>query len=47
MQLIGPVFSESILFRAGRMYEKKTGVGLLEPPGFKTPGWRHGAGGSV
>jgi aspartyl-tRNA(Asn)/glutamyl-tRNA(Gln) amidotransferase subunit A len=32
MQLIGPLFSEDRLLRAGRMYEKATGVSGLRPP---------------
>ncbi|RPI61364.1 MAG: Asp-tRNA(Asn)/Glu-tRNA(Gln) amidotransferase subunit GatA, partial [Planctomycetaceae bacterium] len=32
MQLIGPVFSEETLFRAGRMFEKASGVSRLKPP---------------
>ena len=32
MQLIGPVFSEDRLLRAGRMYEKTGGVSRLKPP---------------
>ena len=32
MQLIGPVFSEETLLRAGRMYEKATGINRLTPP---------------
>ena len=31
MQLIAPVFSEDILLRAGRMYEKASGITRLEP----------------
>ncbi|MCY2923908.1 MAG: Asp-tRNA(Asn)/Glu-tRNA(Gln) amidotransferase subunit GatA, partial [Planctomycetota bacterium] len=34
MQLIGPAFSEDLLLRAGRMYEKASGVTRLRP---KTP----------
>jgi aspartyl-tRNA(Asn)/glutamyl-tRNA(Gln) amidotransferase subunit A len=33
MQLIGPVFSEPALFRAGRCYEKASGFSRLSPPG--------------
>ncbi len=33
MQLIGPVFSEEALFRAGRLYEKASGVCRLRPKG--------------
>jgi aspartyl-tRNA(Asn)/glutamyl-tRNA(Gln) amidotransferase subunit A len=32
MQLIGPAFSEETLLRAGRMYEKASGVTRLRPP---------------
>ncbi|MCJ7544393.1 MAG: Asp-tRNA(Asn)/Glu-tRNA(Gln) amidotransferase subunit GatA [Phycisphaerae bacterium] len=32
MQLIGPVFSEETLLRAGRMFEKAAGVCRLKPP---------------
>ncbi|MFA6133641.1 MAG: Asp-tRNA(Asn)/Glu-tRNA(Gln) amidotransferase subunit GatA [Phycisphaerae bacterium] len=32
MQLIGPVFSEAALLRAGRMYEKASGISRLAPP---------------
>ena len=32
MQLIGPVFSEETIFRAGRMFEKATGITRLSPP---------------
>jgi aspartyl-tRNA(Asn)/glutamyl-tRNA(Gln) amidotransferase subunit A len=31
MQLIGPVFSEDLLLRAGRMYEKSSGMSRLRP----------------
>jgi aspartyl-tRNA(Asn)/glutamyl-tRNA(Gln) amidotransferase subunit A len=34
MQLIGPVFSEEILLRAARMYEKASGVSRLKPTGM-------------
>ena len=43
MQLIGPVFSEDRLLRAGRMYEEATGVSRLTPemvrkqPGYRMP----------
>jgi aspartyl-tRNA(Asn)/glutamyl-tRNA(Gln) amidotransferase subunit A len=33
MQLIGPVFSESLLLRTGRMYETASGVRAPAPPG--------------
>jgi aspartyl-tRNA(Asn)/glutamyl-tRNA(Gln) amidotransferase subunit A len=33
MQLIGPVFSEPLLFRAGRCYEKESGIHGLSPFG--------------
>ncbi len=32
MQLIGPVFSEDTLLRAGRMFEKAAGLSRLKPP---------------
>ena len=32
MQLIGPVFSEPMLFRAGRLYERQTGFERPKPP---------------
>ncbi len=33
MQLIGPVFSEETLLRAGRMFERATGITRLDPRG--------------
>lgn len=35
MQLIGAVFSEDTLFRAGRLYERASGVSRLQPGGGK------------
>jgi aspartyl-tRNA(Asn)/glutamyl-tRNA(Gln) amidotransferase subunit A len=32
MQFIGPVLSEELLFRAGRFYEKISGISCLNPP---------------
>jgi len=44
MQLIGPVFSESLLLRAGRMFEGATGLRDLHPDGASAEGPEKGAG---
>ncbi len=36
MQLIGPVFSEETLLRAGRMFERETGISRLDPRSIDT-----------
>jgi Asp-tRNA(Asn)/Glu-tRNA(Gln) amidotransferase A subunit family amidase len=32
MQLIGPLFGEDAIFRAGRMFEQASGISRLKPP---------------